>query len=270
MFDLSGQVALVTGAGRGLGREMAAALAEQGADLILCSRSPEELRAVAAEITAGSARQVLIRAADVTQPDQVKALVDAAREQFGRIDILVNNAGAGYRRPLLDLELEDWRRILDVCLTAPYVVARAVAPMMIAAGYGRILNISSALGSIALPERGPYCAAKGGLIQLTKVMALEWSRHGITVNALCPGPFRTPYNLRLEENPALYESYLGLIPQHRWAELHEIRGAAVFLASREAAFVNGSALYVDGGWTAHGGIPMDGATDPHPSSSLGD
>jgi NAD(P)-dependent dehydrogenase (short-subunit alcohol dehydrogenase family) len=133
---------------------------------------------------------------------------------------------------------------------------------MIRAGYGRVLNISSALGSIALPERAAYCSAKGGLLQLTRVMALEWAQNGITVNAICPGPFKTAYNLRLQDNPELFESYLSLIPQHRWGELSEIRAAAVFLASREASFVTGSALYVDGGWTAHGGTPIPGARDP--------
>ena len=262
MFDLHGQVALVTGATRGLGRQMAEALAEQGADLALCSRNGADAEAAAAEIAAAAGRQVLGLQADVSRPSEAAALVEAAVERFGRIDILVNNAGTGLRKPLLELTNEEWRGLLAVCLDGPFYVARAAAPHMIARRYGRIINISSSLGSIALPERGPYCSAKGGLLQLTRVMALEWAEHGITSNAICPGPFKTPYNLRLQENPELYESYLSLIPQHRWGELHEIRGAAIFLASREAAFVNGAALYVDGGWTAHGGLPLPGARDP--------
>jgi NAD(P)-dependent dehydrogenase (short-subunit alcohol dehydrogenase family) len=189
-------------------------------------------------------------------------MVERALAEFGKIDILINNAGVGLRKPLLDLSDQEWSYIVRICLDGPFFVARAVAPHMIRQGFGRIINISSSLGGIALPERGPYCSAKGGLLQLTKVMALEWARDGITVNAICPGPFKTPYNMRLVENPELFESYLNLIPQHRWGELDEIRAAAVFLASREAAFVTGTALYVDGGWTAHGGLPMDGATDP--------
>lgn len=262
MFDLTGQVAVVTGGSRGLGRQMAEALAAQGAHVVLCSRNGDEAAAAAAEIGDVTGRTALGLAADVSRPEAAAELAAAAMEHFGRIDILVNNAGVGLRRPLLDLENEDWRRILQVCLDGPFYVSRAVAPHMIRAGYGRIINISSSLGSIALPERGPYCAAKGGLLQLTRVMALEWAEHGITTNAICPGPFKTPYNLRLQESPELFESYLRLIPQHRWGELHEIRGAAVFLASREASFVNGAALYVDGGWTTHGGLPLPGATDP--------
>jgi NAD(P)-dependent dehydrogenase (short-subunit alcohol dehydrogenase family) len=262
MFDLSGQVALITGGSRGLGREMAYALAEQGANLVLCSRNQEEVERTAAEVAAATGREVLGLQADVVRSAEVKALVAVALERFGKIDILVNNAGAGLRKPLLELRDEEWDRIVRVCLDAPFYVAREVAPHMIQAGYGRILNISSSLGSIALPERGPYCAAKGGLLQLTRVMACEWAIHGVNTNAICPGPFRTPYNLRLEQFPEMFESYLNLIPQHRWGELGEIRGAAVFLASREAAFVNGTALYVDGGWTAHAGLPLPGATDP--------
>lgn len=262
MFDLSGQVALVTGGSRGLGREMAQALAEHGADLVLCSRGVEEVEHTARTMAAATGRRVLGLRADVTDPREVAALAARALDHFGRLDILINNAGVGLRRPLLDLDPADWERIIAVCLHAPFHVARAVVPHMIRAGYGRVINVSSSLGSIALPERGPYCAAKGGLLQLTRVMACEWAVHGVTANALCPGPFRTPYNMRLAENPVLFESYLRLIPMHRWGELHEIRAAAVFLASREASFVNGTALYVDGGWTAHAGLPLPGATDP--------
>jgi len=262
MFDLTGQAALVTGGSRGLGREMAWALAEQGAEVALCSRNAREAEATASEIAEATGRRVIGFQADVTQRCDVEEAVEATLTRLGRLDILVNNAGMNIRKPLLEFQDEEWSRVMRLCLDAPFYVARAAAPHMIRAGYGRIINISSSLGAIALPERGPYCAAKGGLIQLTKVMALEWAEHGITVNTICPGPFRTPYNLRLEESPAVYESYLGLIPQHRWGELGEIRGAVVFLASREASFVTGSALYVDGGWTAHAGLPLPGVTDP--------
>jgi NAD(P)-dependent dehydrogenase (short-subunit alcohol dehydrogenase family) len=262
MFDLSGQSALITGGSRGLGRQMAEALAGQGADLVLCSRNENEVTAAASEIAHTTGRRTLGLRADVSDSASVAALVEQSIAEFGKIDILINNAGVGLRKPLLDLTDDEWAYIIRICLDGPFFVARAVAPHMIRQGYGRIINISSSLGGIALPERGPYCSAKGGLLQLTKVMALEWAQVGITVNAICPGPFKTPYNLRLTENPELFESYLNLIPQHRWGELDEIRGAAVFLASRESAFVTGTALYVDGGWTAHGGLPMAGATDP--------
>jgi len=262
MFDLTGQSALVTGGSRGLGREMATALAGQGADVVICSRDRREAEATAADIAAETGRRVIGFQADVTQRCDVEDLVEATVTRLGKLEILVNNAGSNIRKPLLEFTDEEWSRVTRVCLDGPFLVARAAAPHMIRGGYGRIINVSSSLGAIALPERGPYCAAKGGLIQLTKVMALEWAEHGITVNSLCPGPFRTPYNLRLEENPALYESYLNLIPQHRWGQPSEIRGAAVFLASREAAYVTGSALYIDGGWTAHAGLPLPGATDP--------
>lgn len=262
MFNLNGQVAIITGSSRGLGREMAGALARQGASTVLCSRGQEEVEAAAKSITAETGLQSIGLAADVTQRADVERLVAHTVETFGKIDILINNAGAGLRKPILEMPDEDWEQVIRVCLTSPMMLARAIAPHMIANSYGRIINISSSLGAIALPERAAYCSAKGGLLQLTKVMALEWAQYGITANALCPGPFRTDYNVHLQSNPALYESYLRLIPQHRWGELNEIHAAAVFLASPEASFITGTSLFVDGGWTSHAGLPEAGATDP--------
>lgn len=260
-FRLDGKAALITGGSRGLGLAMARALAGAGAEVAVCSRHAEELAEAGRELEAASGRATLTVAADVTQAEDRERLVSAALERFGRLDVLVNNAGTGLRRPVLEMSEDDWRRILEVNLTAPFLLAQRAAREMLARRWGRILNISSALGSIALPDRSAYCASKGGLLQLTRVMALEWAEAGITVNAICPGPFKTPYNLRLQENPSLYESYLRLIPQHRWGDLDEIGGAAVFLASDAASFITGTALYVDGGWTAHGGIPDPGASD---------
>lgn len=262
IFNLEGRVALVTGGSRGLGRAIAEALGKAGAELAICSRHAPELHQAGQELTAATGRGVLAVAADVSVAEEREALFAAAMAHYGRVDILINNAGFGIRKPLLEMSEAEWRNVIDVDLTAPFLMARLVVPQMLERGWGRVINISSTLGSIALPDRGPYCAAKGGLLQLTKVMALEWAERGVNVNAICPGPFQTAYNMRLQEDPALYESYLRLIPQHRWAELHEIGGAAVFLASEAASFVTGSALYVDGGWTAHAGIPNPGGRDP--------
>ena len=261
-FDLTGRVALVTGGSRGLGRRMAGALGRAGADLAICSRNAEQLAQAADELRQETGRRVFALSTDVTNETEIQALVDGAIRELGQIDILVNNAGVGMRKPLLELTREEWSRIIDICLTGPFLVARAAVPQMIERGWGRVINISSALGAVGLPDRGPYCSAKGGLLMLTKVMTLEWAQQGITVNAICPGPFKTPYNMQMTSNQELHESYLNLIPQHRWGELDEIEGACLFLASEAASYVNGSAIYVDGGWTAHGGTPMAGARDP--------
>ncbi len=250
-FRLDGRAAIVTGGSRNLGKAMALALADAGADVLICSRTQEEVEAAREEIAAQTGRRVVAMTVDITERQQVEAMVTRAISEFGKIDILINNAGRGLRKPIVEMTDDDWHDVLNVCLTAPFVCARAVAPHMIQRRYGRIINISSALGAIALPDRSAYCSAKGGLIQLTKVMALEWAQFGITVNAICPGPFDTPYNQILKQNPEVYESYLQKIPQHRWASCDEIGGTAVYLASEAASFVTGTAVFVDGGWTAH-------------------
>lgn len=248
---LDGQVALVTGGSRSLGKAMARALADAGADVAICSRHKDECVATARELAEQTGRTVVPHEVDVVQTALLEAMVADTMTRFGRIDILINNAGVGLRRPMLRLGDDDWQQVLDIDLTAPFKLSRAVVPHMIARHYGRIINISSALGQVAFPGRGPYCAAKGGLNMLTKVMALEWAEHGITANAICPGPFDTPGNQVLKDDPVAYAHYLSIIPERRWAQPREIGALALYLASPASAFVTGSLFTIDGGWTAH-------------------
>jgi NAD(P)-dependent dehydrogenase (short-subunit alcohol dehydrogenase family) len=236
MFRLDGKVALVTGGARGLGLTMARALAEAGATIALGARSlPGCEKAFAGDVTIG---------------EDVERLVSEVEAAFGPIDILVNNAGTNIRGPIEQLTEADWDTVLDTNLKGPFLCARAVGPRMVGRGWGRVINLASALGAIGLPGRAPYAASKAGLINLTRVLALEWAGTGVTANAICPGPFATEMNRQLLDDPVKYQEFVKLIPMGRWGELHELAGAVVFLASDASSFVTGSALFVDGGWTA--------------------
>jgi NAD(P)-dependent dehydrogenase (short-subunit alcohol dehydrogenase family) len=248
-FDLAGRVALVTGAGRGLGRTMALALAAAGADVVLTSRTTSELETLSGEIAA-LGRSALALRCDVTDQESVNGMVAAALRRFDNLDILVNNAGINIRKPALELELAEFEAVLQTNLRGYFLCAQAVGRHMVARGRGKVINISSILGHVALPTQAAYASSKGAIEQLTKVLAVEWATHGVQVNALAPTYFETELTRPLFEDPERNAFISERTPMKRWGQPHELAGAVIFLASDASDFVTGQSLLVDGGWTA--------------------
>lgn len=249
-FRLDGRRALITGGAKGLGQIMATALAQAGADVAIVSRTLAECQATAEVITQATSRRAVAIAADVTQKAEVTRMADAAQAELGPIDILINNAGINVRGAAHELLESDWDDVVAINLKAPFLCAQALGPGMCERGWGRVINMGSILSVIGIPGRAPYASAKAGLLNLTRVLALEWATQGVTVNAICPGPFATDMNKPLLEDPAKYQAFVQKIPMGRWGELDEIAGLAVYLASPASSFMTGSALFIDGGWTA--------------------
>ncbi len=249
-FRLDGRRALVTGGSKGLGKVIANALAEAGADVGIVSRTESECRQTADAIAAQTGRRTMFATADLTNSVQVQSAIDLVQSELGPIDILVNNAGINTRGLAQELSEEDFDAVLGINLKAPFLCSRILGPQMCERGWGRVINLGSILGAVALPGRAPYCAAKAGVANLSRVLALEWAQKGVTVNTICPGPFGTDMNKPLLEDPEKYKAFVSKIPMGRWGELEEIAGVAVFLASNASSFVTGSTVYVDGGWTA--------------------
>ena len=246
LFDLSGKVAIVTGASRGLGQYFSRALARAGADLVVTSRTLESLAGFTKEIEALGRRAVPLEL-DVRDYGSIQRMAEAAHQSYGKIDILVNNAGCNIRKPAVDVTWDDWNLVLDTNLRGTFFVAQAVARKMIPRAYGRIINIGSVTSVCGYAGISPYCASRGGVKQLTMSLADDWGRHGITVNCLAPGWFKTRQNQVLYENKEWVEYICDRIPLKRPGQPDDLDGAIVFLASDASQYITGQILLVDGG-----------------------
>ncbi|HZP03927.1 MAG TPA: glucose 1-dehydrogenase [Terracidiphilus sp.] len=248
LFDLTGQAAIVTGTSRGLGQYFAKALARAGADLVLTSRTRESLTSFEAEIKA-LGRRVLSLELDVRNQESIEKMAADAEAAFGQIHILVNNAGMNIRKPALEVTWSDWNQILDTNLRGTFFVAQAVARRMIPKQYGRIINIGSVTSVFGYAGLAPYGASRGGVRQMTMSLADDWGKHGVTVNCLAPGWFRTEQNKVMYEDEGWVDYLIERIPVKRPGQPHDLDGAVVFLASEASRYVTGQTLLVDGGIT---------------------
>jgi len=250
-FDLTGKIAVVTGAGRGIGRACAVALSQAGADVALVARTRNELDAVSKEIS-GIGRIAIVRPQDVTRVEELQDLMEEIASAMGGLDILVNNAGINIPQEAIEVTPKAWDQILDINLKAAFFTAQAVGRVMIQRGQGgRIINMTSQTGSVALVKRSAYCASKAGLNLITKVLALEWAKHNILVNAVAPTFIQTEFSSGFLADPVFREYALSKNLLQRFGTSEDVTGAVLYLASSAASIVTGSVLAVDAGWTAH-------------------
>src|SRR5262245_4233743 len=246
---LSGKIALITGASKGLGRAMAMALGQEKATLALVSRDKDQMDATAHAVRGAGGTAHTFKA-DVTDEQQVLRLAAAVEEQFGKIQILINNAGINIRKPVTDFTLEEWRRVLDTNLTGAFLMCRSFIPLMRGQGYGRIINMTSIMSHVSIAHRSAYTASKAGLLGFTRTLALELAPDAITVNGISPGPIATEMNLPITQNPELNQQFISRIPLGRWGKVDEVGQLALYLSSAEAGFITGADLLIDGGWWA--------------------
>ena len=249
LFDLDGRLALITGSGQGIGLALAKGLAEYGATIVLNGRSAAKI-ASAAEALRAQGLLVHAAAFDVTDSAQIGPAIARIEAEIAPIDILINNAGVQHRAPLDQFPEQEWDRLVKTNLTGAFLVGKAVAAGMIARRRGKIINIGSVQSELARPNIAPYTATKGAIRNLTRGMCADWARHGLQINAVAPGYFRTELNKALVEDPEFCAWLEQRTPARRWGEVEELVGAVVFLASNASSFVNGHTLYVDGGMVA--------------------
>jgi NAD(P)-dependent dehydrogenase (short-subunit alcohol dehydrogenase family) len=250
-FDLSGRVALVTGASRGLGVAMATALAEAGARVVVTSTRRAEIEHSAAAIAAATGREVIGVAGDVSSEIDCARVIEQTEHAFGRLDVLVNNAGINLRGAIDELPLDDFARSWSVNVTGTWLMCRAAKRLLEHSPAARVVNIGSTFGSVAAPNRTAYTSAKGAVHQLTRALAMEWAHIPINVNALAPGPFLTDMNLEHQFSEHSVRVIQQEIALKRWAEIPEITGPLLFLSADASSYVTGSIVAVDGGWTTH-------------------
>jgi 2-deoxy-D-gluconate 3-dehydrogenase len=253
LFDLAGRVAIVTGGNGGIGLGMARGLAAAGARIVVAGRdAAKNAEAVSGLAALGKAEAVAVEF-DATDPESCRAMVRQAAERFGRLDILVNNAGTNVRKEPQDYTLDEWRTVLDTNLTGAFVCSQAAYPEMLKAGGGKIVNIGSMTSLFGVPFAAPYAASKGGIVQLTKSLAAAWAKDNIQVNAVLPGWIDTALTRRGRRDvPGLHERVLARTPAGRWGVPDDLAGIAVFLAGPASDFVTGTAIPVDGGYSAQG------------------
>ena len=250
MFDLTGQIALVTGSSRGIGLAIAEGLADSGATIVLNGVDPDRLTSTRERLAErfGDDR-VAARAFDVTDEAAVASAVDSVETEIGPIGVLVNNAGIQHREPLLEVSLTDWNRVIEVDLTAAFVVGRAVARRMLCRSAGKIINVCSVQTDLARPTIGPYAAAKGALRNLTRAMTAEWAGEGLQINGIAPGYIHTEMTQKLVGDEAFNSWILGRTPAKRWGTVDDLVGPTVWLASKGSDYVNGQVIFIDGGMT---------------------
>lgn len=249
LFSLEGRTALVTGSSRGLGLAIATGLAEAGATIILNGVSEERLENTAANLR-GKGFVVLVAAFDVTDEAAVVAAFERFDEDGMVIDVVVNNAGIQYRKPIVELDIDNWQKVIDTNLTSAFLVSREAAKRMLPRRSGKMINIGSLMSGLGRATVAPYTAAKGGIKTLTQAMAAEWAEYNIQANAIGPGYMLTDMNQALIDNPQFDSWVKGRTPSRRWGKPEELVGAAVFLASEASDYVNGQIIYVDGGMSA--------------------